>query len=126
YFSFYIKNDEAYLKKTYKHYMEHQPQLPDTMYMEIKICDFELENYSENYKSIILKRFLDRLNKRIKSGEKNLQGIRNKFRNLPVKEFFLYETKNENYREAWTSYYQYEENWMLHYGLRLYAKIINK
>ncbi len=128
YFSFFVRKDDKKLRKSYEKYFEENPPIDHRMYLEIKVSDLELENKKTEYRSMILKCFVESLEKRIESGEKHIKRIKNSFmgNKVSVKDFFIMEKGNKRSKNIWKNYYGKTQNWMLHYGLRLYSRIIKK
>ncbi|MDE6626397.1 MAG: hypothetical protein K2K56_08505, partial [Lachnospiraceae bacterium] len=123
YFSFRIYDIDS-LSNAYTPYINSLKKFQDTMFMEIKICDLELDNSKGGSGCLIVKKFLNGLDERIQAGEEYLQLVRNNLQNMSIRDFFIINEEISNMKSVWKQYYQYPQNWMLHYGLRLYAKII--
>lgn len=128
YFSFCVRKNDYCLRKSYESYFEKNPPIEHRMYLEIKVSDLELENKKTEYKSMILKCFVESLERRIELGEKHIKRVKNIFMSnkVSIKDFFMMEKGTKRSINIWKKYYEQTQNWMLHYGLRLYSRIIEK
>lgn len=128
YFSFRIHNrNSEYLEKNYASYLNEMKQkLPCDMYLEVKVCDFSLEEREGGYSSTIAGCFMENLAKRAGKDEPEMSEFYEKFKGIAVKDFFQREQESGDYEDIWRAYYSRRKNWLHHYGLKLYARIVNK
>lgn len=128
YFSFRIlSEDSAYLHNNYESYLNSlsQKKLKCDMHLEVKVCDLNL-NKKGDYSSAITQCFLENLDRRGKDDENRRQMWRDRFCGISVKDFFITGGVEEQETDIWEDYYAAKENWLHHYGLRLYARIVDK
>lgn len=128
YFSFRILSEgSAYLHNNYESYLNSlsQKKLKCDMHLEVKVCDLNL-NKKGDYSSAITQCFLENLDRRGKDDENKRQMWRDRFCGISVKDFFITGGVEEQKIDIWEDYYAAKENWLHHYGLRLYARIVDK